>query len=752
MSARYFCAKNRTMGSITRKRFRVTGMGCAGCAAKINAVLNGLPGVKSASVNFVSARAEVEFDGSRCSTDSVVKAVEDAGYGLVPDDGDGSDDAEEQGSGEHRELIAKASVAAVLSGALMAVCMMFGYKAGLAMWILATPVVFWCGGHFFSAAWKQLKHRTCGMDTLVALSTGVSYLFSLFNLVFPSFWTGRGIEPHLYFEASAMVVTFVLAGRLLEDRAKRRTTSAVRKLIGLRPRLVTVVSGEEEKTVGVETVVPGDVLIARPGERIAVDGIVTDGSTYIDESMLTGEPVPVLKASGTKVFSGTVNQQGCIRYRAEEVGEKTVLAGIIRMTRQAQDSKAPIQKTVDKVASVFVPFILLAAVVSLALWLVCDPSDGLTHGILAAVTVLVIACPCALGLATPTAIAVGVGLGAENGILIRDAECLERAASVKAAVLDKTGTLTEGQPEVRSAYFASEERREQILAALMSLESMSEHPLSSAVTDYAKKQCASISPVKISGFSTVPGLGVSGVAMMPDGIEAKVDAGSGRYMSTLGVDVPPVLSDKASGMSGTVIWFAENGSASAVLSVSDALRGTAKDGVRALKAMGVEVYVLTGDNRAAAERVSSELGADGFRAEALPSDKMEFIRSLQAKGIKTAMVGDGINDSAALAQADLGIAMWRGSDIAIDSAGITLAGTDLTKIAGAIRLSRLTVRTLRENLFWAFIYNLIGIPIAAGVLYPVCGFLLSPAVASAAMALSSISVVANSLRLRFRKL
>ena len=737
---------------MTRKNFKATGMGCAGCAARINTVLNEQPGVKAASVSFVSGRATVEFDEKHCSTDSLVKAVEDAGYGLVPEEDEDEDDAEDRERREHKALIIKTSVSAALSLALMLAGMVYGSRAGIAMWILATPVVFWCGGRFFSNAWKQLKHRMCSMDTLVALSTGVSYMFSLFNLAFPAFWTSKGIETHLYFEASAMVVTFILAGKLLENRAKQQTTSAVRKLIGLKPNTVTLVSGSTEKTVAVDTIVPGDIIVAHPGERIAVDGIVTEGSTYIDESMLTGEPVPILKETGAKVFSGTVNQKGGIRYRAEEVGEKTMLSQIIQMTQRAQDSKAPIQRTVDKVASVFVPVIMLISIISFIAWLIMDPADGFSHGLLAAVTVLVIACPCALGLATPTAITVGIGLGAENGILIKDAECLERAASIKATVLDKTGTLTEGYPEVREARFADEGRKEMTLRTLASLESMSEHPLAGAVVNYAGSQRESSTPIKISDFQSVPGLGISGVGIMPDGSEVKVNAGSSRFMTMLGVNVPPALSYDAGKMAGTVIWFAENGEATAALSVSDTIRKTAKEGIDLLKDMGIDTYVLTGDGKAAAKNVAAELGVSGLRAEALPSDKLEFIRGLQARGFRTAMVGDGINDSAALAQADLGIAMGGGSDIAMESAGITLTGSDLRKVASAIRLSRLTVRALRENLFWAFIYNVIGIPIAAGVMYPVCGFLLNPMIASAAMALSSISVVTNSLRLKLKKI
>ncbi len=738
--------------TMIRKNFKATGMGCAGCAARIGKLLNEQRGVKEASVSFVSGRATVEFDERQCSVGDLVKAVGDSGYGLVPEEDDDKDDAEERERREHKILIFKLSSAAVLSLSLMLVGMVFGKRAGVVMWLLATPVVFCCGGQFFSNAWKQLRHGMCSMDSLVALSCGISYFFSLFNLAFPSFWASRGLESQFYFETSAMVITFVLAGKLLESRAKRQTVSAIRKLMALRPGTVTLVDGGEERTVEVESLGAGDVILARPGERIAVDGVIVDGSSYVDESMLTGEPVAVFKDAGDKVFAGTINQNGCIRYEAENVGEKTVLSQIIRMTRQAQDSKAPIQKSVDRIASIFVPVIILIAMISFLAWTVLDPLDGFSHGLLCAMTVLVIACPCALGLATPTAITVGIGLGAENGILVKDAECLERAAAVKAVVMDKTGTLTEACPEVSGAYFPNPESKGRILAELSCLEAMSEHPLAGAVERYARLQCRADILLKINDFRNSAGLGVSGLVTMPDGSEVGISAGSARFMSMTGVEVSPALSEKASALRGTLIWFAEGGKVSAILSVSDKLRKTAKEGVELLKNMGIDTYVLTGDGRESAAIVASELGVSGFRAEALPSDKLEFIRGLQSRGVRTAMVGDGINDSAALAQADIGIAIGNGSDIAIDSAGVTLAGDDLRKVSGAIRLSRLTVRTLRENLFWAFIYNVIGIPIAAGVLYPVCGFLLNPVVASAAMTLSSISVMVNSLSLKFKKL
>ncbi len=768
------------MQKITRKTFKATGMGCAGCAARINTVLSEQPGVKHASVSFVSGKATVEFDETQCNTESLVKAVKDAGYGLSPDDEEENDDKDEHERKESKLQSINLIISTSLSLAILSAELYNSEYSGVLMWILSTPAVFWCGRNFYSSAWKQLKHRFCSMDTLIALSTGISYFFSLFNLAFPALWTSKGIEPHLYFSAASMVITFVLIGKMLENRAKRQTTSAIRQLMELRPRTVTVLVGNTERRANIADIISGDILVAHPGEKIAVDGTVTDGDTYIDESMLTGEAKPIRKCNGAKVYAGTINQNGNIRYRADEVGDKTVLSQIIRMTQQAQDSKAPIQSAVDKVASIFVPAIIGIAVISLIAWLVLDPANGLSHGILAAVTVLAISCPCALGLATPTAISVGMGLGAKNGILIKDAECLERAASVSAVIMDKTGTLTEGRPKVTQAHFASEKMKRAILAKFKALESLSEHPLAKAVVAYADENifggtasnelvtsaedtsescrsekpdsCAlrTVEPTGITDFNTEAGLGVRGNWTVTDGKVITLRAGSAKYMEMNGIDFPKSLAGKAKDMAGTTVWFAEGNNAISVLSISDKLRDSALDGIRELKKMGITTHILSGDSRAATETIAKELGINEFHAESLPADKVEYIKQLQSAGYTTAMIGDGINDSAALAQSDVGIAMGKGSDIAISSAGITLINNDLRKVSSAIKLARMTVKTLKGNLFWAFIYNVISIPIAAGILYPICGFLLNPMLASAAMALSSISVVTNSLLLKRR--
>lgn len=611
------------------------------------------------------------------------------------------------------------------------------------MWLLATPVLGWCGRSFFVNAWRQLRHRTVTMDTLVALSTGIAYLFSLFNMLWPEFWLARGIQPHVYFEASSVIIAFILLGRLLEARAKENTTTAIRKLMGLQPRTVTLVVNGERREVPIEQVRPGDAVLVRPGERIAVDGRIADGASYVDESMLTGEPVAVRKEPGAEVFAGTINQKGSFTFRAEKVGTDTLLARIIRMVQEAQGSKAPVQQRVDRIAAVFVPVIISVALLAFVLWLLLDPADGLTHGMLALVTVLIIACPCALGLATPTAITVGIGKAAEEGILIRDAESLEAARRIDTVVLDKTGTLTEGRPEVTDEAWLGGDRTP--AAVLAALERLSEHPLAEAVVAHLKEAA----PVSVTGFESLTGRGVQGIANGTTYL-----AGSETLLREQGRQIDPELARQAARWldeAKTMIWLADERQALGVLAVADTIRESAPQAVRRLHEAGITVWMVTGDNENTARAIAARAGIEHWQSGVLPDGKCAFIRSLQEQGHRVAMTGDGINDSAALAQADLSIAMGGGSDIAIDVAQMTIVSSDLNRIPDAIALSVRTVRTIRQNLFWAFIYNLIGVPIAAGVLYPVCGFLLNPMIAGAAMAFSSVSVVTNSLRLKWRK-
>ena len=733
--------------------FPVTGLGCAACAARVGKVLNAQKGVVEANVNYASATALVEYDTDQCSPEALQKAVEDSGYGLIINVEDEEEAAETERLKQYRAL-KRQTIGAVICALPVFVLSMFFMDLRWGQWVtfvLSTVVLFVFGRRFFINAWRQLRHGAVNMDTLVASSTGVAWLFSVFNLFFPGFWLSRGVEPHLYFEAASVIVAFILIGRLLEARAKQKTSGAIRALMGLQPKTVTVVSADGiEKEVPVQWAQAGDVIVVRPGERVAVDGTVLSGESYVDESMLSGEPVPVLKQPDAKVFAGTINQKGAFRFRADRTGKDTMLSQIIRMVQDAQGSKAPVQNMVDRVASVFVPVIMGIALVSLAAWWIFAPSDGFIHGLLSMITVLIIACPCALGLATPTALIVGIGKGASNGILIKDAVSLEVARKVDTVVLDKTGTVTEGHPEVVDQHWMPGSAS--LHSVLAALESLSEHPLAEAVVNAFRDDSASESqPVpEIVSFENIPGKGVRGVC----GGTAYY-AGNLDLLRSNGIELSEELLSRAEewlAQARTVVWFADSARALAVLAVADRIKSTSADAVTKLRHMGIRTVMLTGDNEASAREVARQTGIDEVHAGVLPQDKAAFVKKLQDEGRKVAMIGDGINDSAALAQADLSIAMGGGSDIAMDAAMITILSSDLMKVPDAIRLSHLTVRTIRQNLFWAFIYNIIAVPVAAGVLYPINGFLLNPMIGGAAMALSSVSVVTNSLRLRGRKL
>ncbi len=728
--------------------FPVTGLGCAACAARVSKVLNAQPGVIEANVNYASATAMVCYDTDKCTPESLGKAVADSGYGLITDVENEEDAAEKERLKQYRALKWQ-TVGAVVGTVPVFVLSMFFMDLRWGQWVafvLSATVVFVFGSRFHINAWRQLGNRAVNMDTLVACSTGVAWMFSTFNLLFPGFWLSRGIEPHLYFEAASVIIAFILLGRLMEAKAKHKTNKAIRTLMGLRPKMVTIVSQDgTEKEVPVQWAHAGDTVVVRPGERVAVDGTVFSGASYVDESMLSGEPVPVMKQSGDKVFAGTINQKGAFRIKADKTGQDTVLAQIIRMVQDAQGSKAPVQNLVDKVASVFVPVIMGIAVTVFLAWWVFAPEDGFTHGLLAMITVLIIACPCALGLATPTALIVGIGKGASNGILIKDATSLEVARNIDMVILDKTGTVTEGRPEVTDCLWASGTGDGDRMV-LSGLERLSEHPLAEAVVRFLGMECQ----VEISGFENIPGRGVLG---MSEG--RRYLAGSLELLRSEGIEVDTAMLKEAGRWQNearTVVWFADQDRSLAVLAVTDRIKPTSAEAVEKLRGMGIRTYMLTGDNEAAAAAVARMAGIDEFRAGVLPQDKARFVKECQDAGYKVAMVGDGINDSAALAQADLSIAMGRGSDIAMDTAMVTILSSDLSRVPEAVRLSHMTVRTIRQNLFWAFIYNVIAVPVAAGILYPVNGFLLNPMIGGAAMAFSSVSVVANSLRLRSRKL
>ncbi|MGG5576029.1 heavy metal translocating P-type ATPase [Myroides sp. C15-4] len=730
-----------------KQTFPVLGMTCASCAGSAESIVSFEEGVIDAAVNFATANLTVEYIPGLTDVVQLQKALQGAGYDLlVVDEAEQQESLEAIHAEKFKQLKRKTWGAVLLSIPVVIIGMFFMNMpyGNEIMWLFSTPVLLYFGKDFFLNAWKQTKNRSANMDTLVALSTGIAYVFSVFNMLFPEFWARRGLEAHVYFEAAAVIIAFILLGKLLEEKAKGNTSTAIKKLMGLQPKTVLVVQADgTEKEIPIEAVEVGAVILVKPGEKIAVDGIVRTGNSYVDESMLSGEPVPVLKKAGEKVFAGTINQKGSFQFEAVKVGKETMLAQIIRMVQDAQGSKAPVQKLVDKIAGIFVPIVIGIAILTFILWLVLGGEHGVVQGLLAAVTVLVIACPCALGLATPTAIMVGVGKGAENGILIKDAESLERAKSVSAIVLDKTGTITEGKPQVTGVkWLDNHDARKDVL---LSIEKQSEHPLAEAVVTYFKGE----ESTGITAFDSITGKG------------AKADyqgetyvVGNKKLLQENQITIASILQQQADQWgreSKTVIWFANSQQALAVLAISDQIKQTSVQAIQELQTMGIQLYMLTGDNEATAQAIAKQTGIQHYKAEVLPQEKADFVKALQQQGKVVAMVGDGINDSTALATADVSIAMGKGSDIAMDVAKMTIISSDLTKIPQAIRLSKQTVNTIKQNLFWAFIYNLIGIPIAAGILYSVNGFLLNPMIAGAAMALSSVSVVSNSLRLKWKK-
>ncbi|TND02420.1 MAG: Cu2+-exporting ATPase [Bacteroidetes bacterium] len=730
-----------------KKTFPVLHMTCASCALSVESVIKAQGGVINASVNFAGASVQVEYLPNMIQIAGIRKAVQSIGYDLLVEDRPGETETLEEISRENYNRLKWRTIGAGVFSLPVVIIGMFFMDmpyADIIMWVLSTPVVLWFGKDFYINAWKQVRHRSANMDTLVALSTGVAYLFSVFNTLFPHFWHARGVHAHVYFEAAAVVIAFILLGKLLEEKAKGNTSSAIKKLMGLQPKTVTVVYEDGRQVqIPIEQVNKGDLIRVKPGEKIAVDGIVTGGSSYVDESMLSGEPVPVLKNENDKVFAGTINQKGSFLFRAEKVGAETMLAQIIRTVQDAQGSKAPVQKLVDRIAGIFVPVVIGIAVLTFAVWVLLGGENGFTQGLLAMVTVLVIACPCALGLATPTAIMVGVGRGAENGILIKDAESLELAKKVNAIVLDKTGTITEGKPVVTDVAWLNDD--DSLKQTLFSIEKQSEHPLAEAVVNHFQH----LPVVPVTQFESITGKGAKAI------VSGKTYfAGNKKLLLENGIRVSEELLAKAtawSSQSKTVTWFADGEKALAVLAITDKIKETSAEAVARLQQAGIAVYMLTGDNETTANAIARETGITHFKAEVLPEQKAAFIRQLQEEGKTVAMVGDGINDSTALAQADVSIAMGKGSDIAMDVARMTIISSDLNKILQAIKLSRQTVAAIRQNLFWAFVYNIIGIPVAAGILYPFNGFLLNPMIAGAAMALSSVSVVSNSLRLKWKK-
>ncbi|WP_407402115.1 heavy metal translocating P-type ATPase [Chryseobacterium sp.] len=733
--------------NIFKETYPVLGMSCASCAGSAESIIQQQEGVQEASVNYGTGNLTVTYQSKITSTEKLQQALQSAGFDLLLEDESHQQETLEAIQEDYfKQLQFKTIWAVILSLPVVIIGMFFMNMpfANPIMFVFSTPVVVWLGRDFFLGAWKQARNKMVNMDTLVALSTGIAYVFSVFNMFFMDFWMKRGIHAHVYFEAASVIITFILIGKLLEAKAKGNTSTALKKLIGLQPKTVIVVQENgAEVVLPIENVKIGDQLLVKPGEKIAVDGVVVAGDSYVDESMLSGEPIALHKEKGDKVFAGTINQKGSFQFQALKVGKETMLSQIIKMVQDAQGSKAPVQKLVDKIAGIFVPTVIAIAVITFIVWSIFGGEHATVQALMASVTVLVIACPCALGLATPTAIMVGVGKGAENGILIKDAESLELAKKVNAIILDKTGTITEGRPQVSDLFWLNE--NETHPSILFSLEKKSEHPLAEAVV----KLLSDTKSVQLDQFESITGKGAKAKYQ-----DETYFVGNIKWLLEQNVFISEDLKSKSEiwlSQSKTVVWFANNKEALAVMAISDQIKPTSIKAIKTLQDQGIEVYMLTGDNQQTAKAIAEQTGIKNYKADVLPQDKADFVKTLQQQGKIVAMVGDGINDSTALATADVSIAMGKGSDIAMDVAKMTIISSDLSKISKAIRLSQQTVATIRQNLFWAFIYNIIGIPIAAGILYPINGFLLNPMLAGAAMALSSVSVVSNSLRLKWKK-
>ena len=727
---------------IVKEIYKVEGMTCASCAKSVETVLSSAKGVKSANVNFADGTVIAEFDDNSTDFKLMNTILSEYGFSLR-ENADESIDCEEQVENEKVRRQIRSLLIAFMLTAPVFVMSMFFHHIPFGNWImmfLSFPVVFVIGRNFFVIAWKRLKHWSTTMDTLVALGTGAAFLYSTFNTVFPQFMISHGMEPHVYFEASCVIITLVLFGRYLEDKAKRRTKDSLKRLIGMGVKKATLMTAEGEKEVLIGTVKPGDILMVRPGEKIPLDGVVVEGNAFVDESMISGESIPVEKKLNDHVVGATILSSGNIRIRVEKVGEDTMLAQIIKMVKEAQGSKARIQHTADKISSVFVPAVILIALATFIGWLIA--SHELHIATVAMVSVLIIACPCALGLATPTAIMVSVNKAAENGILIKDAKSIDMMRRIDVMILDKTGTITEGKPSVSEIFPVTLSRHD--LSVILSAELLSEHPLAQAIVKKIKSM--NVQKIPVGNFSNHPG----------KGIEVNVDQKNYRLASlSYAREMDLIFSPDMQGKlveyqeaSKSVICFACEREVKAVIACSDIVRPSAASAVGKLISQGVDVHILSGDNESAVQSVAKQIGVLSYKANLLPHEKLNYIKQLQEKGLRVAMVGDGINDAPALARADVGIAVGTGTDVAIESSDLTIMKADLKKLALARKLSVRTIRIIRENFFWAFIYNIIGITLATGIFHSVFGFMLDPMIGGAAMAFSSVSVVTNSLRLK----
>ena len=723
-------------------------MSCAVCAGNVESTVQALSGVEKASVNFAAGTLTVTYNPSVITLEVMQAAVQAAGYDLIVEAEDPVAMQEEKARMHYKILRRNTIGAWTLSIPLALLGMVFMHVpfGNWIMMVLALAIMIFFGRSFYVNGVRHALKGKANMDTLVALSTSIAFLFSLFNTLCPGFWLGKGLEPHVYYEASGVIIAFVLLGKLMEERAKNSTSSAIKGLMGLQPKTARLVTDGREEEVPISNLQVGNVVSVRPGEKIPVDGTLLQGSSSVDESMLSGEPIPVEKNAGDRVLAGTINQKGAFTMEATSVGGTTVLAQIVQMVQSAQGSKAPVQRIVDKISGIFVPVVVLLSFLTFVCWLVIGGEGYFSYALLSAVSVLVIACPCALGLATPTALMVGMGKGAEQHILIKDAFALENLCKVDTVVLDKTGTLTEGVPVVTDSYWISDDNI-RYLDVLYTAEQKSEHPLASAILCWLEESGAKV--CEAENFESLTG---RGVRIQVEGVTYWV--GSQGLLDIFQAGIPEKVRKQIGQWQEdgqSVVFYGQETRLLAVLAISDRIKPTSAEAVKELKKQGIEVHLLTGDGVRTAERVAATLDIGYYKAEVMPNDKEEYIISLQQQGKNVAMVGDGINDSQALARADVSIAMGKGTDIAMDVAMVTLITSDLLLLPSAIRLSKQTVRLIYQNLFWAFIYNVIGIPLAAGVLFPINGLLLNPMLASAAMAFSSVSVVLNSLRLKFMK-
>ncbi len=758
--------------NLTKIILPVKGLSCASCAASVESMLKSQEGINDVNVNFADKTALIKYDSEKINIPQMQKVVNSIGYELIDntvketikkdvhtnmhnhsamknqnsvhDHSSMSDDSE-------NELKKKFIVALIFSIPLLVLGMVYHKleNVNFMMLLLSLPVIFYAGKEFYIRAFKQAMHLKSTMDSLVALGTGAAFILSVVNTFYPKYLIDSGLEVTVYYESAAIIITLLLLGKYFEAKATGKTSEALKKLINLQPKTAIVFRLGTEQEIPVEDIVKGDVILIKPGQNIPVDGKVKEGFSVVDESVVTGEPIPVEKKQGDQVISGSINKSGSFQMIAEKVGSESMLARIIELVREAQTSKAPLQKIADKISSVFVPVVLVISVVTFIVWMFTGHSPAFPHAFITSVTVLVIACPCALGLATPTAIMVGIGKAASHGLLFKNAEALEKLKDVNSVLLDKTGTITEGKPEVNNIdWKISDDEKNKLADIFYSLEMLSEHPLAKAISVYLKNQNSN--KVDLKNFTNIPGGGV-----YADFGEKKYFAGSFDFVSKYVTNKNSnEADDKNSEMhNGSLVYFSDSNKILAKVLISDTIKSTSKEAISELHSRGIEVYMVTGDNMNSAKSVAGSVGikSENIFAGVTPDKKNEIVKKIQQQGKKVAMVGDGINDSPALAQADVGIAVGSGTDIAIESAEVVLMKSDLMNLVYAFKISKDTVRTIKENLFWAFIYNVIGIPIAAGILYPINGFLLNPMIAGAAMAFSSVSVVLNSLRLKAGK-